>query len=246
MGEVTLADPWLAYCGAPPAPGGAAWNLDPWLAAVLVAGLAFAWGRADDRRALLAGWGVLALALVSPLCSLSVALFSARVGQHLVILLAAAPLLALGLAAPRRAATAGGIAAAAAAFAVALWVWHLPGPYGATFRSDIAYWVMHASLLAAAVWLWRGLLLAAEGRPEVVLPAGIATAAQMSALGAFLTFAPRAIFPPHAYTTLPWGFTPLEDQQLGGLLMWVPGGLAFAGVALGALVMAMRRGRFAA
>ncbi len=245
MGEVTLADPWVAYCGTPPVPGEAGWNLDPWLGAVLVAGLALVLGRASHRRALLAGWGILALALVSPLCSLSVALFSARVGQHLLILLVAAPLLALGLPAPRRQ-TIGGIGAAAAAFAVALWVWHLPGPYAATFRSDVTYWVMHASLLAAAVWLWRGLLLAAADRPEVVFLAGIATAAQMSALGAFLTFAPRAIFPPHAYTTLPWGLTPLEDQQLGGLLMWVPGGLAFAAVAVGGLAVAMRRGRFAA
>jgi putative membrane protein len=246
MGGMTPTDAWLAYCGTPPTPGEAAWNLDPWLGAVLVAGLALAWPRAADRRALLAGWAVLALALVSPLCSLSVALFSARVGQHLLILLVAAPLLAIGLAAPRRNATAADIAAAAAGFALLLWVWHLPGPYTATFQSDVTYWVMHASLLAAAVWLWRALLLAAAARPEIVLPAGVGTAAQMSALGAFLTFAPRAIFPPHAYTTLPWGLTPLEDQQLGGLIMWVPGGLAFAGVALGALVLAMRRGRFAA
>jgi putative membrane protein len=237
---------WLAYCGRPPAPGEVPWNADPWLAGALLAGLALAWRRIVDRRALLAGWGVLLLALVSPLCSLSVALFSARVGQHLVILLVAAPLLALGLPAQRRAASPGSIAGAAAAFALVLWLWHLPGPYAATFRSDWTYWIMHLSLLAAAIWLWRALLLSAAARPEVVLPAGIATAAQMSALGAFLTFAPRPIFPPHAFTTLPWGLSPLEDQQLGGLLMWVPGGLAFAGVALGALAIAMRRGRFAA
>ena len=237
---------WMAYCGTPPEPGGAGWNWDPWLGAALVAGLALAWRHSADRRALMAGWLILSLALVSPLCSLSVALFSARVGQHLVILLAAAPLLALGLPAPRRPATTGAIAAAAAGFAVMLWLWHLPGPYTATFRSDLAYWAMHLSLLGAAVWLWRALLLAAASRPEAVLPAGLVTAAQMGGLGAFLTFAPRPLFPPHGLTTLAWGFTPLEDQQLGGLLMWVPGGLAFAGVAVGALVIAMRRERFAA
>ena len=237
---------WLAYCGSPPIPGGAVWNWDPWLLLALLAGLALALPRAADRRTLTAGWAVLAVVLVSPLCSLSVALFSARVGQHLLILLVAAPLLALGIAAPRRTATTGGIAASAACFAVMLWAWHLPGPYAATFRGDVIYWAMHLSLLGAAFWLWRGLLLAAEARPEVVLPAGLATAAQMSALGAFLTFAPRPIFAPHALTTLAWDLTPLEDQQLGGLLMWVPGGLAFAGVAVAALVLAMRRGRFAA
>ena len=246
MGEWMPDGAWQAYCGAPPVPGGTGWNLDPWLGLALGVGIALAWRRSDNRRALMAGWLVLALALVSPLCNLSVALFSARVGQHLTILLVAAPLLAIGLATPRRPPRAGRIAAAAACFAALLWLWHLPGPYVATFRSDLTYWAMHLSLLVAGIWLWRGLLLAAVDRPEAVLPAGIATAAQMSALGAFLTFAPRAIFPPHAYTTLAWGLTPLEDQQLGGLIMWVPGGLAFAGVAVGSLIMAMRRGQFAA
>jgi putative membrane protein len=224
----------------------AAWNADPWLAAALAGGLAWAWRRSADRMALLAGGAALALALLSPLCSLSVALFSARAGQHMVILLAAAPLLALGLPGRRRIPSTGMIATAAAAFTLLLWLWHLPGPYAATFRSDVTYWAMHLSLLVSAIWLWRGLLLAAGARPEAVLPVGLATAIQMSALGAFLTFAPRPLFAPHALTSLAWGLTPLEDQQLGGLLMWVPGGLAFAGVALGALVVAMRRGRFAA
>ncbi|MBX9753077.1 MAG: cytochrome c oxidase assembly protein [Roseococcus sp.] len=237
---------WIAYCGAPPVPGTAAWNADPWLAASLAGLLAWAWRRSADRTALLAGGAALAVALFSPLCSLSVALFSARVGQHMVILLAAAPLLALGLPGRWRITSTGGIAGAAAGFAVMLWLWHLPGPYAATFRTDVAYWAMHLSLLASAIWLWRGLLLAAAARPEAVLPAGLATAMQMSALGAFLTFAPRPLFAPHEFTTLAWGLTQLEDQQLGGLLMWVPGGLTFAGVALGALVLAMRRGRFAA
>jgi putative membrane protein len=245
-GVLMMETAWLAYCGRPPMPGDLPWNADPWLAGVLLAALAMAWRSAADRRALTAGWIVLALALVSPLCSLSVALFSARVGQHLIILLVAAPLLALGLPAPRRAAPAAGLAAATAGFALLLWFWHLPGPYAATFRSDALYWTMHGSLLAAAILLWRGLLLSATARPELVLPAGLATAVQMSALGAFLTFAPRPIFSPHAFTTAAWGMTALEDQQLGGLLMWVPGGLAFAAVALGALVVSARRGRFAA
>lgn len=246
MGSETPETAWIAYCGLPPEPGGAAWNADAWLGAALIAGLALVWRGSADRRSLLAGWALLGVALLSPLCSLSVALFSARVGQHLIILLVAAPLLAAGLSGLRRPAAPAAIVAAAALFAVLLWAWHLPGPYTATFRSDLIYWAMHLSLLGAAIWLWRGLLLAAETRPEVVLPVGLGTAMQMSALGGFLTFAPRPLFPPHALTTLPWGLTPLEDQQLGGLLMWVPGGLAFAGVALGALVLAMRRGRFAA
>ena len=240
--------PDTPYCGVPPLPGGIGWNLDPWLMAGLLLVLAVAWGpaaRGGDRRWLAAGWAILAIALLSPLCNLSVALFSARVAQHLVLLIGAAPLLARGLCLPRRAASPGGLAAAAACFAAALWAWHLPAPYAATFASDTVYWAMQATLLASAVWLWHGLLAGTAAHPEAALLAGLATAAQSGALGAVLTFAPRPLFAEHALTTLAWGFTPLEDQQLGGLLMWVPGGIAFAAVALLALgpVLAPRAGR---
>jgi putative membrane protein len=228
------------YCGAPPAPGGVAWNFDPVLMAALVAGLALALPRAGSRPALLGGWAVLAALLVSPLCNLSVALFSARVAQHVLLLTVAAPLLALGLGTPRRGAGPGALAMAAGAFALLLWAWHLPAPYALTFRSDFGYWAMQGSLVASATLLWRGLLLGAAARPDAVLFTGLATAAQMGALGALLTFAPRPLFLPHALTTLPWGLAPIEDQQLGGLLMWVPGGLAFALVALPALARALR------
>lgn len=227
------------YCGVAPLPGGVAWNLDPWLAAALLAGLALAWPAAGDRRSLVLGWGVLAGLLLSPLCNLSVALFSARVAQHVVLLTVAAPLLAVAVPL-RRGCGPGRLALAAGLFAIVLWVWHLPGPYALTFRSDLGYWAMQASLVGAAAWLWRGLLLGAAARPDAVLLVGLATAAQMGALGALLTFAPRPLLAPHALSTLPWGLAPLEDQQLGGLLMWVPGGLAFALVALPALARALR------
>jgi putative membrane protein len=226
------------YCGLAPAPGAVAWNLDPVLGGVLLVGLLAAWRGAADRRMLLAGWAVLAAMLVSPLCNLSVALFSARVAQHVVLLTVAAPLLALAW--PGRRTGPGMLAVSAGAFALALWAWHLPGPYALTFRSDLGYWAMQASLVGSAAWLWHGLLRGAAARPDAVLLVGLATAAQMGALGALLTFAPRPLFLPHGLTTLAWGFTPLEDQQLGGLLMWVPGGLAFALVALPALARALR------
>ncbi len=230
------------YCGAPPSPGGVAWNPDPLLLSVLLLGLLLA-RRATrpggDKRWLLAGAATLALLLVSPLCNLSVALFSGRVAQHVLLLTVAAPMLAMAAPA-RRPVRVRHLALAAGAFAVVLWLWHLPAPYALTFRSDLAYWAMQGSLLAAAAWLWQGLLRGAAQRPDAALLAGVATAAQMGALGALLTFAPRPLFAPHALTTMPWGLTPLEDQQLGGLLMWVPGGLAFALVALPALAHALR------
>lgn len=226
----------VPFCGLPPLPGELAWNADPLLIALLLAGLAWGWRAAADRRALLAGWAVLALALVSPLCGLAVALFSARVGQHMLVMLVAAPLIAAAL--PARAAGPQGLALSAVAFAAVLWFWHLPAPYALTFVSDTAWWAMHASLLLASLFFWWGASRAA--RADAALLSGLATAAQMGALGAFLTFAPRPLFAPHALTTLPWGLTPLEDQQLGGLLMWVPGGTAFAALALFALSRTLR------
>ncbi|WP_338664887.1 cytochrome c oxidase assembly protein [Pararoseomonas sp. SCSIO 73927] len=226
----------VPFCGLPPLPGEAGWNTSPLLAGVLLAGLLIGWRPAADRRLFLVGWAVLAATLVSPLCSLAVALFSVRVGQHLLIMLVAAPLIAAAFRA--RPAGPGALALSAALLAVALWFWHLPAPYALTFTSDIAWWAMHASLLGAAALFWAGVTRAA--RADAALLSGLATAAQMGALGAFLTFAPRPLFAPHAFTTLPFGLTPLEDQQLGGLLMWVPGGIAFAALALLALSRALR------
>lgn len=225
----------IAYCGSPPVPGAMAWNLDPPLIACLIAlglaGMVLTWrlALAPLRRwALLCGWAVLSLALISPLCNLSVALFSARVGQHMLIAFMAAPLLAWGLPGTRKARSPLGAALMAAGpFAAALWFWHLPGPYDWTFRSDGAYWVMHVSLAVAAVLLWR-LLLDAR-LPAASLVASGLTSLQMTVLGAVYTFAGRAVFAVHAGTTAPWGLSPLEDQQLGGLIMWIPTGIALAG-----------------
>lgn len=222
----------LPYCGAPPDPGEllSRFNLDPVLivALALLAGAHLRWlGRAGHPwRAAAAGWGLAAFALLSPLCALSVSLFSARIGQHMLLALVAAPLIALGL--PRRGDPSGRVIAAnAAAFAVALWFWHMPGPYLATFRSDWVYWTMHITLSGSALLLWRDLVQHRAAGGLGVLAAGAATSVQMGLLGAILTFATVPLFPVHFATAPVWGFSPLGDQQLGGLLMWVPGMLFF-------------------
>jgi putative membrane protein len=66
----------------------------------------------------------------------------------------------------------------------------------------------------------------------VRLSAGFASSVQMGFLGALITLASRAVYTPHALTTAAWGLTPLQDQQLGGLIMWVPGCLVFLAFAL--------------
>jgi putative membrane protein len=181
------------------------------------------------------GWAVTAVALVSPLCALSVSLFSARVFQHMVLVLAAAPLLALSLPAPWARWARARLWGAAIIFFLALWFWHMPAPYDATFFSTSAYWVMHATLFGGSVVLWRELL---RGRREHLVDAlvvGGLSSIQMGLLGAVLAMASRPLFLWHMSTTQIWGLTPLEDQQLGGMFMWVPGIALFLWAAVRAL-----------
>jgi putative membrane protein len=250
----------IPYCGSPPVPGTVTWNVDPILWSVLVLGalLYFAACRRLRRGApapheqicFALGWTILALALISPICNLSVALFSARVGQHMILSLIAAPLLVLGRA-DVLALRAVGVRAdipsrteayiAPLAFALALWVWHAPGPYDATFASHIVYWTMHVTLFVAALALWRVLLRGVTQQPVAALIASAFTGAQMCALGVLFTFASHPLFPVHAATTWAWGWTQVQDQQFGGLLMWVPGGMVFTLHALAVLGLFLSR-----
>ena len=231
------------YCGAPPVPGGLMerFNLDPVLIAVLVAVAAihirhnYRSGRSTSAAA--AGWAVAAAAFISPLCALSVSLFSARVAQHMILLLVAAPLIAASLpdwGALKRPLMLWG---SSAAFFTALWFWHMPVPYEATFGSAFLYWLMHLSLFGSGMALWAALLR--QHSPQA-LAAGMLTSIHMGLLGAIIALASWPMYRPHYATTEAWGLTPLADQQLGGVLMWVPGCLLFLWVALRSLAAMWR------
>ena len=227
--------PVIPYCGSPPVPAEILhrFNLDPVLIGILLT--VAVWHvrsalRSGVAGSVASGWAIAALAFVSPLCALSVSLFSARIAQHMILILIAAPLIALGL--PQRGAERGGMPsvrsawppwAAAAAFFAFLWFWHMPLPYEATFRSTSVYWLMHLTLFGSAILLWREILNHSHGRAFEALAVGVLSSIQMGLLGALLTLADRPMFMPHLLTAQAWGFTPLEDQQLGGALMWVPG-----------------------
>jgi putative membrane protein len=223
------------YCGAPPLPGTLLdrFNLDPrlLLALALIAAIHLYCCNDAARGRAAAGWATATAAFVSPLCALSVSLFSARIGQHMILLLVAAPLIASAL----RDHKGRGLGGATALFAAALWFWHMPAPYAATFGSPAIYWAMHASLFGSAILLWRTLLgHDALGAPAA-LAAGTITSIQMGLLGAIIALAQRPLFAPHYLTTEAWGLTPLADQQLGGLIMWVPGCLFFLWAAMWSL-----------
>ena len=213
-------DTYIPFCGAPPLPQDlwARWTLEPTLLIGLVLVGAIGWALAESRPRFALSWGLVAILFVSPLCAASIALFSARVGQHILLTLVAAPLLAASL--PRLKLPALPLAAA---FAVLFWVWHAPGPYAQTLASDLGYWSMHLSLFASATLLFAAMRAA----PERALPAAALTGAQLTLYATLLTLAPSAWHDWHLATTLPYGLTALGDQQLAGALMWVAGGALF-------------------
>jgi putative membrane protein len=153
----------------------------------------------------------------------------------MVLILAAAPLIARGL--PRAPAWhhGGRLWASSGVFFAALWYWHMPIPYDATFGSTWIYWAMHLTLFGSSIFLWRELLEHPARQTVQVLAAGTLTFMQMGLLGAVLTFADRPMFQWHLITTQVWGLTPLQDQQLGGAIMWVPGIALFLWIAVRSL-----------
>ncbi|HLV84983.1 MAG TPA: cytochrome c oxidase assembly protein [Devosia sp.] len=239
----------MSYCGPPPSPDTlwGRWNFDPVLLAGLlcVLGLAaFALRGAEPRRQLAFGgaWGIAALLFISPICALTVALFSARVGHHIVLTMVAAPLLAFAL--PVRWRHGANLLPALSVSTMALWLWHVPDFYASAFMHPALYWAMQLSLLSSFVWLWLGLL-----RSPNPLAAGVtalASATQMGLLGALLVFAPQPLYLPHLATTLAFGLSPVDDQQLGGLIMWVPANLPLLAVVLWRLVDVLQPDRSAA
>jgi putative membrane protein len=206
------------------------------------------------------GWLALFVALVSPLHPLGEVLFSAHMTQHELLMLVAAPLLVLGRpvvaflwALPVEGArTAGGWGKAAwfqrtwraltnplaawAVHAAALWVWHAPVLFQATLGSDLVHTAQHVCFLGSALLFWWALVHGPQG----AMGYGVAvlylftTSVHSGVLGALITFARETLYPAYNETTLTWGLTALEDQQLGGLIMWVPAGLVYiaAGLAL--------------
>jgi len=217
----------MSYCGSPPSPEAlwSLWNTDPVLLVALLliaAGGAWALRRADFKPQLsfAAAWTLAAVLFVSPICALTVALFSARVTHHAVLAMVLAPLLALSL--PKSWGERVPLGAVLALSTIAFWLWHAPDFYAAAFSHPAIYWAMQLSIIASFTGLWLGLLRAPALATGL---AALLSAIQMGLLGALLVFASQPLYLPHFATTLAFGLSPVDDQQLAGLIMWVPANL---------------------
>jgi putative membrane protein len=220
---------------------------------------------APAALAFAAGWVVLVVSLVSPLHALGSALFSAHMAQHELLMVVAAPLLVAGRpivpaiwSLPQsgrlwagRIVRLGPIATAWkfvsrpvvawALHGIAIWIWHIPRLYGLAVRSEIAHTAQHASFLITALLFWWTILPASTSRRNAgSIFSLFGTALHTGLLGALLTFSEASWYPIYHSSTGPWGLSPLEDQQLGGLIMWIPGGVTYLIVALLAAAKLLR------
>ncbi|HWG76583.1 MAG TPA: cytochrome c oxidase assembly protein [Steroidobacteraceae bacterium] len=211
----------------------------------------------------LGGELTLVLALLSPLDELADQLFSAHMFEHMLLLMVAAPLLvwgrpavaflwAFGPVGRKRLGCAWralGITAGVNGLMhpIVVWGlfcgvfigWHLPGPYQWALHDETVHTFEHVTFLASALMFWT-IVIEPSGRRRLSYGATLlfvlATAVVSSLPGAVITLAATPLYPDYASSTARWGWSLLEDQQLAGLLMWLPGGIVYLIAAGGAIV----------
>jgi putative membrane protein len=213
-----------------------------------------------ERVAFAVGWAVLAIAMLPPLDALAIERFSMHMIQHELMLLVAAPLIIAGrplstclwgLTGRWRmrfgGALQGGslsvglrlLSAPVVAWALhglAIWIWHVPALYDAAVNDEATHAVQHATFVSTAALFWWGLIYGRYGRAGY--GAGVffvfTTVVHTGLLGAILTLADVPLYEAYLPGAAARGLDPLADQQLAGLVMWIPAGiiLTLAGVAL--------------
>jgi putative membrane protein len=224
--------------------------------------------RRSEAACFLAGELTLVLALVWPFDALGGTLFSGHMVQHMLLMVVAPPLLVLGrpLAPviwalpeswrphagaitrrlrPGRFLTRPSVATLIQG--VALWGWHAPAPFQAAMFDDAIHTAEHVTFMGSAVLFWWSIVHAGRDGPQGYAAAAgwtLITVLHGGMLGALLTFAGKPLYPAYGDAAALWGMTALEDQQLAGLIMWVPTGMVHlaAGVWLiGAWISAVGR-----
>jgi cytochrome c oxidase assembly factor CtaG len=212
-------------------------------------------GSAIGRGALcLAGWLSLAGALVSPLHALGEQLFTFHMIEHEIIMAVSAPLLVLAnpvgtllWSLPHRLRILVGRAMrrdpvarcwqwvtdgshATVIHGIAIWAWHWPVLFDATISNIAIHRLQHVSFFLSAVFFWWSIFRRSEAG-EAAWHVFV-TMLHTSVLGALMALAPRVLYGTQTANSLAWGLTPLEDQQLAGIIMWVPAGTIYAGAVL--------------
>ncbi|KPH05840.1 cytochrome c oxidase assembly protein (plasmid) [Rhizobium acidisoli] len=214
-------------------------------------------GRRDFARRSLAfwlGWLVLAGALVSPLHWLGEQLFTVHMVEHELVMAVSAPLIVLARPAamllwglPKTISREAGRAiatktvrrtwnflsrgtAATLVHGIAIWAWHAPVLFDAAIESVSLHRLQHLCFFATAILFWWSVIWKTNR--------GLAawhlflTMLHMSVLGALIALSPNVLYGLQTRGSANWGLSPLEDQQIAGLVMWVPAGIIYAAVAL--------------
>lgn len=206
-----------------------------------------------------AGLLTVVVALFSPVDPLGEQLAAAHMVQHLLLLTVAAPLLAAGAPSrvilwavprgtrrrigrwwPRRPALRwigrcfGSAGTAWVLSVAALVLWHLPGPYRLALGDERIHALEHLSFLGTGFLFWW-VVLRPDGYRRLEPGAGVlyvfTAGLPAGLLGALLTFAGRPLYAGQSVAASAWGLTALGDQQLAGLLMWMPGGVVYLAAA---------------
>jgi len=168
-----------------------------------------------------------AIAALSPLHHLAERFLWIHMVQHELLMVIAAPLLVLGkpvqagsfivpLRVPR---WLGDPLLAWMLHAAAIWVWHIPGLFERATASEALHFAQHASFLGTALLFWWTVLAPLQAG---AMPSLFTTMLHTGALGALMTFSRASWYAGYG----------LEDQQLAGLVMWIPAGLAYPVAAL--------------
>lgn len=206
------------------------------------------------------GWMVMLAAILPPLDALALQLFSAHMAQHELMMLFGAPLMiagrplsvclwglpdqlrgpAVGVAqAGPTMATWRALTAPVVAWALhglVIWLWHLPSLYEWAVHDEAVHAVQHLMFVGTSALFWWGLLYGRYGRAGygAAVFYVFTTAVHTGILGALVTFTRVPLYPSYVPTSLAHGSDPLADQQVAGLLMWVPAGivLTLMGLAL--------------
>jgi len=260
---LVAAPPALAHTGAPPSPADLwttwNWSLGLWAALGLTAWVyARGWLALEAHGQRPPGWQTLSfavalaalfVALISPLDAAGSALLAAHMVQHVLLMLVAAPLLAVSrplgpllLGLPRRLGQAAGgawrqagwlragwqvlshPATASLLLMAGLWGWHIPAAYQAALSNQWVHDAEHATFLGTALLFWWWALQPASrpsGNVAASFVAIFATGLQTTVLSLLLISAARPWYPAYTASAAAWGLTALQDQQMAGAIMWI-------------------------